>query len=259
MGQPCPLRWSLPRGRMSMCITQPMLFSPLCFGHLVLAPLSAYREACSPRHNEVVVLKECVVLRQDGDVSLSCLLPRRSPVLGYVLAEPRFTSCLLVIQGGHVSLSTMVETGVRRSRLISEPPGDTVLNEAPGLMSETSPVNSRKCMVAATNSMHSLTKTLSNCQEQLRPAEQILDERCEPLKEVPSEAPSLSHGDPQCWTDQFTSAMCCSPPPSEILEVGARSLPSNAVALLVRSIFMCCVVSDINWCVQWCSCQFCFC
>ena len=126
-------------------------------------------------------------------------------------------------------------------------------------MSETSPVISRKHVVAANNSMVSLTKTLSNCQEQLRLAERQLDERCELLKEVSSEALSLSHDDPWCWTNQFTSVMCCSPPPSEILEVGTRSLPSNAVALLMKSIFMCCVVSDINWCVQWCSCQFCFC
>ena len=49
-----------------------ILFSPFCFDHLVLAPHYAYREACSPRHNEVVVLKECVALRRD-----------------YVLAEPR--------------------------------------------------------------------------------------------------------------------------------------------------------------------------
>ena len=32
---------------MSLCITQPMPFSPLCFDHLVLAPHSANREACS--------------------------------------------------------------------------------------------------------------------------------------------------------------------------------------------------------------------
>ena len=37
MGQLCPLKWSLPRVWMSLCITQPMLFSPLCFDHLVLA------------------------------------------------------------------------------------------------------------------------------------------------------------------------------------------------------------------------------
>ena len=42
-------------------------------GHLVLAPLSAYREACSPTHNEVVEWKEFVALRQNSEVSLSCL------------------------------------------------------------------------------------------------------------------------------------------------------------------------------------------
>ena len=62
-------------------------------------------------------------------------------------------------------------------------PSDTVLDDAPGLLSETSPVNSRKCVVAANDSVVSLTETLSNCLEQLRLAEQQLDERCEPLKE----------------------------------------------------------------------------
>ena len=72
-------------------------------------------------------------------------------------------------------------------------------------MSETSLVDLRKCVAAANDSIDSLTEALSNCQEQLRLAEQQLDERCEPLKEVPGEAPSLSHGNPQCWTNQFTS------------------------------------------------------
>ena len=64
---------------------------------------------------------------------------------------------------------------------------DTVLGDALGPMSETSPLDSRVCVVAANDSMDSLTEALSNCQEQLRLAEQQLDERCEPLKEVPSE------------------------------------------------------------------------
>ena len=63
----------LPRGRMSMCITQPMLFSPLCFGHLILAPLSTYSETYSPRHNEVVVRKSAWPSAKTK-VSLSCLL-----------------------------------------------------------------------------------------------------------------------------------------------------------------------------------------
>ena len=62
---------------------------------------------------------------------------------------------------------------------ISVLPDDTVLDDAPGLLSETSPVDSRKCVVA----VNALTETLSNCQEQLRLAEQQLDERYEPLKE----------------------------------------------------------------------------
>ena len=90
-------------------------------------------------------------------------------------------------------LSTMVETGsvdpsVERVQTsqedeISEPPGDTVLDDAPGPMSETSLVDSRKCVAAVSDSVGSLTEALSNCQEQLRLAEQQLDERCEPLKE----------------------------------------------------------------------------
>ena len=66
---------------------------------------------------------------------------------------------------------------------ISVLPGDTVLGDAPGLLSETSPVDSRKCVVAVNDSVVSLTETLSNCQEQLRLTEQQLDEWCEPLKE----------------------------------------------------------------------------
>ena len=89
MGQQCLLKWSLPRGRIS-CASHNHIVSPFCFDHLVLALHYAYREACSPRHYEVVVLKECVALRRD-----------------YVLAEPRLTSCLLVIRGGHVGLSTL--------------------------------------------------------------------------------------------------------------------------------------------------------
>ena len=100
-----------------------------------------------------------------------------------------------------------------------------VLTDAPDLISETFPVDSRKCVVAANDSMDSLTETLSNCQEQLRLAEQQLDERCEPLKEVPSEAPSLSHVGP-----------INSPPPCVARRLPvkfwkmARSLPSNDVA-----------------------------
>jgi len=129
--------------------------------------------------------------------------------------DPRW-SCGPEHPGGDGSASEPSVESVQTAQgdEISEPPGDTVLGDAPGPMSETSPVDSRKCVVAANDSMDSLTEALSNCQEQLRRAEQQLDERCEPLREVPSEAPSLSHGDPQCWTDQFTSAMCCSPPPS---------------------------------------------
>ena len=112
-------------------------------------------------------------------------------------------------------------------------------------------MDSRKCVVAANDSMDSLTEALSNCQEQLRLAVQQLDERCEPLKEVPSEAPIPESR----WTDQFTSAMCCSPPPRNsgswartlylqtLLPLRAETMcPSK---LLMKSIFMCvcvCVV-----------------
>ena len=68
--------------------------------------------------------------------------------------------------------------------------------DAPNPISETSPVESRRCVVAANDSMNFLTETLSNCQEQLRLAEQQLDKWCEPLREVPSEAPSQSHVGP---------------------------------------------------------------
>ena len=73
--------------------------------------------------------------------------------------------------------------------------------------------------------MDSLTETLSNCQEQLRLAEQQLDKRYEPLEEVPSEALSLSHVGP-----------INSPPPCVARRLPvkfwkmARSLPSNDVA-----------------------------
>ena len=106
-----------------------------------------------------------------------------------------------------------------------------VLNDAPDPISETSPVDSRKCVVAANDSMDSLTETLSNCQEQLRLAEQQLDEWCEPLKEIPSETPSRIKSPPPCVARRL------------------RSLPLNDVAspcrndvpfkLLVKSIFMC--------------------
>ena len=58
-------------------------------------------------------------------------------------------------------------------------PGDTILGNAPGLVSETYPVDSQKCVVAVNDPIDSLIETLSNCQEQL----QQLDGRCEPLKE----------------------------------------------------------------------------
>ena len=48
---------------------------------------------------------------------------------------------------------------------ISVLPGDTVLGDAPSLLSETSPVDSRKCSVAVHDSVVSLTETLSNCPE----------------------------------------------------------------------------------------------
>ena len=41
-------------------------------------------------------------------------------------------------------------------------------------ISETSPVDSWKCVVTVNDAIDSLTKTLSNCQEQLRLAEQQL-------------------------------------------------------------------------------------
>ena len=64
-----------------------------------------------------------------------------------------------------MDLSTLVK--VRR--------GDTVLGDALDPMSETSPVNSRKCVVAVNDSIDVLAKALSNCQEQLRLAEQQLE------------------------------------------------------------------------------------
>ena len=48
---------------MCLCITQPILFSPLCFDNLVLAPHSAYRKACSKKTRQnAAVLKEHVAL-----------------------------------------------------------------------------------------------------------------------------------------------------------------------------------------------------
>ena len=141
--------------------------------HDSLVTLTAPELVLATRHNEVVMLLECVALRQDGKVYLSCLLSRR----------PR---C-------HVCLSTMVETGsvdpsvecvqTSQENEFSVLPGETVLGDAPGLLSETSPVDSRKCVVEVNDSVVALIEMLSNCQEQLRLAEQKLDERCEPLKE----------------------------------------------------------------------------
>ena len=75
---------------------------------------------------------------------------------------------------------------VRRSRLLKcADRGDTVLGDALGPMSETSPVDSRKCVVAANDSMDVLTKALSNCQEQLRLAEQQLEERLSRSRKYP--------------------------------------------------------------------------
>ena len=145
-----------------------------------------------------------------------------------------------MLQGGHVGLSTLVRTKcvgavcwnlqTVQGDKISEPPGDTVLGDAPGPMSETSPVDSRKCVVATNDSMDVLTEALSNCKEQLRLAEQQLDERC--AAEGSTQRGTIPESR---WTDQFTSAMCCSPPPSEILEVGTRSLPSKTVASPCRN------------------------
>ena len=49
---------------MRLCIIQLMLFNPLCFDHLVLAPHSAFRKARYGQHaNEVAVLQEYMALQ----------------------------------------------------------------------------------------------------------------------------------------------------------------------------------------------------
>ena len=48
--QPCPLRWSLPRGRNALVHHTSEVVRALCFDHLVLALPSAYKKACSRKH-----------------------------------------------------------------------------------------------------------------------------------------------------------------------------------------------------------------
>ena len=82
---------------------------------LNLAPLSAYRETYSPRHNEVVV-RNSAWPSAETEVSLSCILYNEAcPWIRPYRTEVHV--CLLMIQSGHVGLSTLVETGVRRNRL----------------------------------------------------------------------------------------------------------------------------------------------
>ena len=71
-------------------------------------------------------------------------------------------------------------------------PDDTVLGHALGPISVTSPVDSWKYVVTVNDSIVSLTETLSNCQEQLRLAEQQLV--CS-VRSWKRKALSLSHGD----------------------------------------------------------------
>ena len=92
-----------------------MLFNPLCFGHMVLALLYLPTEKHVHR-GTMRSLCERVRSPPPRQKYLFLAFSATKPVLGCVLAEPRFTSCLLMIQGGHVGLSTLVETEVRRSR-----------------------------------------------------------------------------------------------------------------------------------------------